>query len=92
MNDHMLRWIATWPLLLILSIGLFAPPASAQSQAESLDMIVNADQGEITISRHIYGHFAEHLGEDIYGGFWIQDDQGNWQYNQQVIDALKDLQ
>lgn len=24
-----------------------------------------------TISRHIYGHFAEHLGRCIYGGFWV---------------------
>jgi len=54
-------------------------------------MIINADQGETTINRHIYGHFAEHLGEDIYGGFWIQDDAGNWQYNEQVIDALNEL-
>ena len=23
------------------------------------------------ISRHIYGHFAEHLGRCIYDGFWI---------------------
>lgn len=65
-------------------------PAQAQN-ADPLEMTVNADQGETTISRHIYGHFAEHLGEDIYGGFWIQDDQGNWQYNQQVIDALREI-
>lgn len=54
-------------------------------------MVVNADQGESTIRRPIYGHFAEPLGEDIYGGFWMQDDQGNWKYNQQVIDALKEV-
>lgn len=23
------------------------------------------------ISRHLYGHFAEHLGRCIYGGFWV---------------------
>jgi alpha-N-arabinofuranosidase len=23
------------------------------------------------ISRHIYGHFAEHLGRCVYGGFWV---------------------
>ncbi|MBD0350407.1 MAG: alpha-N-arabinofuranosidase [Flavisolibacter sp.] len=26
-----------------------------------------------TISRHIYGHFSEHLGRCIYGGFWVGD-------------------
>jgi len=34
-------------------------------------IIVNADLGKATISRHIYGHFAEHLGRCIYGGFWV---------------------
>lgn len=27
--------------------------------------------GKDTISRHIYGHFAEHLGRCIYGGFYV---------------------
>jgi alpha-N-arabinofuranosidase len=34
-------------------------------------IIVNADLGTDIISRHIYGHFAEHLGRCIYGGFWV---------------------
>jgi alpha-N-arabinofuranosidase len=32
---------------------------------------VNADLGKERISRHIYGHFSEHLGRCIYGGFWV---------------------
>ena len=35
---------------------------------------INADQGKQTISRHIYGHFAEHLGRCIYDGFWVGED------------------
>ncbi len=27
-----------------------------------------------TIDRHIYGHFAEHLGRCIYGGIWVGED------------------
>ena len=27
--------------------------------------------GSQTISRHIYGHFAEHLGRCVYGGFYV---------------------
>ncbi|MFE1666082.1 alpha-N-arabinofuranosidase [Microbacterium sp. P02] len=27
-----------------------------------------------TISRHLYGHFAEHLGRCVYGGFWVGED------------------
>jgi alpha-L-arabinofuranosidase len=32
---------------------------------------VDARQGKGTISRHIYGHFAEHLGRCIYEGMWV---------------------
>lgn len=79
-------------LSLFSVLSLLVVPVHAQDAAsEPLNVVVNADQGETTISRHIYGHFAEHLGEGIYGGFWIQDDQGNWQYNQQVVDALREI-
>lgn len=33
-------------------------------------LIVKSACGE-KISRHIYGHFSEHLGGCIYGGFWV---------------------
>lgn len=29
------------------------------------------DTGKVKISRHIYGHFAEHLGRCIYDGFYV---------------------
>jgi alpha-L-arabinofuranosidase len=29
--------------------------------------------GKDTISRHIYGHFSEHLGRCIYGGYYVGD-------------------
>lgn len=34
-------------------------------------LIINADKPAGTISRHIYGHFAEHLGRCIYDGIWV---------------------
>jgi alpha-N-arabinofuranosidase len=34
-------------------------------------IVVNADLGTRQISKHIYGHFSEHLGRCIYGGFWV---------------------
>jgi len=36
-------------------------------------IVVNADLGRDTISSHIYGHFSEHLGRCIYGGYYIGD-------------------
>jgi len=32
---------------------------------------VNAADANVRISRHIYGHFSEHLGRCIYGGYWV---------------------
>ncbi|MBO1330696.1 alpha-N-arabinofuranosidase [Streptomyces sp. VRA16 Mangrove soil] len=36
--------------------------------------VINLDIPGPTISRHLYGHFAEHLGRCIYGGFWVGED------------------
>ena len=33
-----------------------------------------SDVKHSTISRHIYGHFAEHLGRCIYEGIWVGED------------------
>ena len=37
-------------------------------------LTINADLGRHRISRHIYGHFSEHLGRCIYGGYWVGED------------------
>lgn len=31
--------------------------------------IINLDLPGPNVSRHVYGHFAEHLGRCVYGGF-----------------------
>ncbi len=36
--------------------------------------VVNLDLPGPVISRHVYGHFAEHLGRCIYGGLWVGED------------------
>ena len=36
--------------------------------------VINLDIEGPTISRHLYGHFAEHLGRCVYGGFWVGED------------------
>ncbi|WNM24251.1 alpha-N-arabinofuranosidase [Demequina capsici] len=35
---------------------------------------ISTDVERARISRHLYGHFAEHLGRCIYGGFWVGED------------------
>ncbi|MEH6703660.1 MAG: alpha-L-arabinofuranosidase C-terminal domain-containing protein [Galbibacter orientalis] len=46
------------------------------------------------ISKHIYGHFAEHLGRCIYGGFYVGEDSNIPNTNgvrTDIIEALKEL-
>lgn len=37
-------------------------------------LVIHADQGKQMISRHIYGHFSEHLGRCVYEGYWVGED------------------
>ncbi len=50
----------------------------------------------IPISRHIYGHFAEHLGRCVYDGFYVGEGNKNIPHTNgvrnDVIAALKELQ
>ncbi|SEH02099.1 alpha-N-arabinofuranosidase [Nonomuraea solani] len=36
--------------------------------------IINVDVEGAVINRHLYGHFAEHLGRCVYGGFYVGED------------------
>ncbi len=54
--------------LLLAAVPVFLCILSAFSQSITLS---NADSSSPKISRHIYGHFAEHLGHCIYGGFYV---------------------
>jgi alpha-N-arabinofuranosidase len=58
------------------------------------ELTVLAGEGEHTISRHIYGHFSEHLGRCIYGGIWVGEDSDIPNingYRKDVFEALKNL-
>ncbi|QDK80996.1 alpha-N-arabinofuranosidase [Spirosoma sp. KCTC 42546] len=64
--------------------------ASAQNKAT-----INASEGKHVISRHIYGHFAEHLGRSIYDGFYVGESNTKIPNKNgvrlDVVDALKKL-
>ena len=51
-------------LLLAFTAAIAALAASSLRAAEPLEAeaVVRANEGGGTISRHLYGHFAEHLG------------------------------
>ena len=49
---------------------------------------------DVIISKNIYGHFAEHLGHSIYGGFYVGDSSKIKNTNgvrNDIIDALRKL-
>ena len=76
--------------LLFACTTLFALNSLAQN-----NLTFNVDAATTTINKNIYGHFAEHLGHCIYGGFYVGE--GNTKVpntngvRNDVIDALKKL-
>jgi len=57
-------------------------------------IVIEAERGEGTISRHIFGHFAEHLGRCIYGGIWVGPDSpipNTRGIRNDVVEALRRL-
>jgi alpha-N-arabinofuranosidase len=64
---------------------------NAQSHAQAS---INGFNTKTTISRFIYGHFAEHLGRCIYDGFWVTDTSSLIKKDRirlDVVEALKKI-
>ena len=60
----------------------------------SAKLFVYAEEPKQKISRHIYGHFSEHLGRCIYDGFWVSDTSSIPKKDRlrlDVITALKNI-
>ena len=68
----------------------FSLAGSAQNQ-----ITLQADSGKVLISKHIYGHFAEHLGACIYNGFYVGENNTKIPNKSgvrlDIVDALKKL-
>jgi len=59
----------------IIGVALAAALALSASlvagESKTAQLTIKADQGKDTINRNIYGHFSEHLGHCVYGGYWV---------------------
>jgi alpha-N-arabinofuranosidase len=78
----------------IIIIGLLFAAGNSNFHAQN-KLIINADQGKEVINKHIYGHFSEHLGHCIYGGYWVGEDSpipNTRGIRNDVVKALKDIQ
>lgn len=66
---------------------------TANSQS-GVEVSVNGISPRYTISRHIYGHFSEHLGRCIYDGFWVSDSMNvpkKERIRMDIVNALKEI-
>ncbi|MGQ7946106.1 alpha-N-arabinofuranosidase [Flavobacterium sp. WC2509] len=64
------------------------------AQKEITAVTIKNTENAPTINKNIYGHFAEHLGRSIYGGFFVGDTSkipNTAGVRNDIIDALKKL-
>ena len=77
------------------SLLVFAIIASIIVNAQATaKLYINGNEPKLTISKHIYGHFSEHLGRCIYDGFWVSDTSTLKRKDRirlDVVDALKKI-
>ncbi|MFD1770687.1 alpha-N-arabinofuranosidase [Sphingobacterium suaedae] len=77
-------------LLTVLCIGALWGPATSQTSIQ-----LSPKESSVLISKHIYGHFAEHLGRCIYDGFYVGEGNTTIPHTNgvrnDVLSALKEL-
>jgi len=80
----------------ILTISILFSVFSVQAQkSEPINATLSIPGEPSIISRHIYGHFSEHLGHCIYGGYWVGTDSDIPNTNgirNDVVEALKKIE
>lgn len=80
-------------VVLLLSLIAFCSQTSF-AQKETTVLTIKNTANAPTINKNIYGHFAEHLGRCIYGGFFVGDTSkipNTAGVRNDIIDALKKL-
>lgn len=81
----MYKAIATIFLALAFQAGFCQAP---------VQITIDGSNPRALISRHIYGHFSEHLGRCIYDGFWVADSMNVAKKDRirlDVVEALKKI-
>lgn len=77
----------------VFTIALMTVAAFVEGQEQKI--VVHIDKPQQIINKHIYGHFAEHLGHCIYEGFYVGENNtkipNTSGVRNDIIDALKKL-
>lgn len=79
---------------LVAALGSPATGSTHRTADGPARVVIDLDLPGPTISRHLYGHFAEHLGRCIYGGFYVGEDSGiphTRGIRDDVVEALRAL-
>lgn len=80
---------------LLLLLGIVSS-VTAQSTTSGVIINIKPVSAKDTISKHIYGHFAEHLGRSIYEGLYVGEENkiipNTDGVRNDIIEALKELQ
>ncbi len=79
---------------MFFSIAFLGAISSVFSQVSPTVVTIQKPTEETIISKHIYGHFAEHLGRCIYEGFYVGENSpipNSEGVRNDIIDALKEL-
>jgi alpha-L-arabinofuranosidase len=79
-------------LLIGAAAALITSSVAAAQDDLTATVVIHGDQEAGRISRHIYGHFAEHLGRCVYDGLWVGPDSdvpNTRGIRNDVIEALK---
>ena len=87
-NSMFLRSV---PLLAAIALVSIVHIARGE-ETLSATAVIRGDQDGGQISRHLYGHFAEHLGRCVYGGIWVGKESpipNTRGMRNDVLDALK---
>ncbi|RZK88584.1 MAG: alpha-N-arabinofuranosidase, partial [Pedobacter sp.] len=77
---------------LLLSLSIICCSFALMAQSETTLTIKPASTQ--VISKHIYGHFSEHLGRCIYDGFWVDENStipNKGRIRLDIVDALKKI-
>jgi len=75
-------------LISLMTLGLISYSQS------SVSLLVDGANSQYTISRHIYGHFSEHLGRCIYDGYWVSESMSVPKKDRirlDIVEALKKI-
>jgi alpha-N-arabinofuranosidase len=78
--------------LALLTVIVAAISVPCFAQALEAKAAIRGDKEAGTISRHLYGQFAEHLGRCIYDGIWVGEESkipNTRGMRTDIIDALK---